>query len=217
MAMTKCKECKNLISNTAANCPHCGFVLKKKWSFIKWIGLFIAIILAVNIFKAVLSTTDTGKQEEKSTASKKTTAGKTNTWEYSKTADVVSGKDYQLASVKSNNKINLEFPYHGGTVGYLAVRDHPRYGKSVMFQVNKGQILCSSISSCEISIKFDDKPPIKIRASEPDDRSSETLFLREYDKLVTELKQSKRTVIEITFFRQGSHAFIFSTDGLVWN
>ena len=96
------------------------------------------------------------------------------------------------------------------------IRKHPRYGKDVIFTITKGQLLCRSYDGCQLSIKFDDKPPIKVSANEPEDHSNETLFLQGYERLVKELKTSKKTVVEVTFYQQGNRTFEFNTADLEW-
>ena len=45
MAMIKCKECKNDVSNTAKTCPSCGANLQKRWK-----ELFIVPLIGVWIY-----------------------------------------------------------------------------------------------------------------------------------------------------------------------
>jgi hypothetical protein len=90
----------------------------------------------------------------------------------------------------------------------------PRYGKDVIFSVNKGQILCDVIDGCSITVKFDDKKAIRVHAVEPNDHSSDSLFLMGYDKLYKEMKASKKMWVEITFFQNGTRGFEYNIDGL---
>lgn len=134
-------------------------------------------------------------------------------WKYEEQLDEMTGKNVAQAQVSSLNTIELEFPYNGGTKGFLILRKHPRYGNDVIFQVNKGQIQCSS-SDCAIMIKFDDAAPILVQANKAEDGSSDILFLSGYNNLVKKLKDSKKVVVEITFFRGGAQHFAFSVEQL---
>lgn len=133
-------------------------------------------------------------------------------WEYSSDIDTMTGKPIQSAFTISKNKVELEFPYQGGTYGLIRVRKHPRFGSDVIFQVNKGQILCGTSSGCSIVVRFDDQKSMKVQANEPSDHGSETLFLEGFSKLTSLLKKSKVVVIEVTFFKQGNRQFKFNVD-----
>jgi len=138
-------------------------------------------------------------------------------WSYSNYTDKISGKESKIVTLASTNTHQLNFPYNGGTRGTLTLRKHPRYGKDVIFSVNKGQLLCSS--DCLISIKFDDKKAYSVGASEPTDHSNNELFLSqyEYNKLLKNFKQSKKVLVEVTFFQEGARIFEFNTTDLKWD
>jgi len=138
-------------------------------------------------------------------------------WNYSTYIDQMSGMITKEATLSSTNTHQLVFPYNGGTRGTLILRKHPRYGNDIIFSVNKGQLLCGD--GCFISIKFDDKKPYSVGASEPDDHSSTVLFLSKYDynKLLKDFRNSKKVLVEVKFFQQGTRVFEFDTTGLKWN
>lgn len=48
MAMTKCKECKMLISSQARSCPSCGYAAKKT-SFVTWLALFAVVVIGFSM------------------------------------------------------------------------------------------------------------------------------------------------------------------------
>lgn len=213
MAIIKCSECNSEVSSQAEKCPHCGYVLKKKRSVLKWVLLIFLAVVIINVISAfnevskITGTTLPPKQDKLESKS----------WHYDKRKDEISDKDFRSATATSTNTEQLEFPYQGGTVGYLTVREHPRFGKDIIFQVNKGQILCSASRGCEVSVKFDDKVARKLRANEPSDHSSDTLFLQNYAELLPQIKASKTMIVEITFFQQGSRSFKFNTSELKWD
>lgn len=214
MALVKCHECGQEVSTEADKCPHCGAKPKKKTSLFTWI---IAIFFGFIFFRAVLapSSSSTATPASSPTATQPQ-APQPKTWDYSTETDKVSNKQGKSASITSNNTFQLDFPYQGGTVGFLVVRKHPRFGKDIIFFVNKGQILCRSYDGCQVSVKFDDKPAYKVNASEPADHSSDTLFLQGYDRLVKDMKTSKKALVEVTFYQQGNKGFEFNTEGLKW-
>lgn len=216
MSLIKCHECGKEVSDEAGQCPHCGAKPKKKTSLLTWI---IALFVGYVIFRTVLvsnSTPTTPASLTPSPSNTTQTAPAKPTWNYDSNKDEVSGKDGKSAMLQSINSHNLDFPYQGGTRGMLIVRKHPRHGKDVIFNITKGQLLCG-VQDCLVSVKFDDKPPIKVTASAPADHSHETLFLSGFDRLVKGFKESKTTIIEVTFYQQGSKTFEFPTEGLKWD
>ncbi|MGA1870140.1 MAG: hypothetical protein ACMUJM_16510 [bacterium] len=61
MALIRCKECNNEISDKADQCPHCGVKIEKGLTFFKVIGYFfltifglIFIMIALFIIAAVM-------------------------------------------------------------------------------------------------------------------------------------------------------------------
>ena len=57
-------------------------------------------------------------------------------WEYRDYEDKASGKTAFKASLLSENKINLSFPYSGSQNGTLSVRNHPRWGKNIFYDLS---------------------------------------------------------------------------------
>jgi hypothetical protein len=214
MALIKCHECGQEVSTEADKCPHCGAKPKKKTSIFTWI---IAIFFGLILFRAVLAPSSSSNSiPPSSPIAIQPQAPQPKTWDYSTETDKVSDKPSKRASIASNNTFQLDFPYQGGSIGVLVVRKHPRFGKDVIFSVSKGQLLCTSYNGCQVSVKFDDKPAYKVSAEEPADHSSDTLFLQGYEKLVKDMKASKKALVEVTFYQQGNKSFEFNVEGLKW-
>lgn len=53
-------------------------------------------------------------------------------------------------------------------------------------------------------------------AAEPADHSTTVLFLRNYDRFVTNLRKANSVSIEAQFFQQGTRVFHFNVSGLKW-
>jgi hypothetical protein len=136
-------------------------------------------------------------------------------WEYSEDKDKMRGTTSRYASLRSENEVDLDFPY--GTVhGTLWVRRRPEDGLSVMFAVDKGQILCNAFSNSRVSIKFDDGPVQSFRCTDSSDGSSDTAFIEGASRALSGLKNAKRTIVEAEFFQKGRQQFVFNTAGLNW-
>lgn len=79
-------------------------------------------------------------------------------WEYSQSEDKMTNKITKNAVIESKS---FSLPYTKNTLqyGHLYVRQHPKYGLSVMLKLTEGSIVCI-IYNCEINVRFDSAQPI---------------------------------------------------------
>lgn len=125
------------------------------------------------------------------------------------------GTTTKLASVQSENSVDLDFPY-GAVHGQIWIRKRPEDGLNVAFEVDKGQVLCHSFSGGYVSVKFENGPIQKFSCTGSSDGSSETAFLLNEERALSALKRAKRTIVEAEFFQKGRQQFVFDTAGLEW-
>ena len=121
---------------------------------------------------------------------------------------MAKGTIYQ-ASVESLNTVNFDFPYAGPQHGTLTLRTHPRYGKDIIFSIERGQIPCPSYDGCSVLVRFDDGPSIRYSAAGPEDNSSETVFIRDYSGFVGRMLKAKTVRIAPNVYQNGSPVFQF--------
>lgn len=144
-------------------------------------------------------------------------AASASAWTYQVDVDKMTNKKTSYALAQSTSSLNLGFPYQGRNMGLLTVRQHPQYGLDVIFSVDKGQLTCSSYSSCEVLVKFDDGKPVRFSGTEPADNSSDTIFLDNKKRFIDAAKKAKKILVQVQFFQQGTHVLEFSVPGsLVW-
>lgn len=137
-------------------------------------------------------------------------------WSYSEDRDQMRGDLARYASVISENQVDLDFPY-GEVNGTITIRKRPSDGLNIMFSVDKGQILCNSFENSHISAKFDDGSVRKYRCTGTSDGSWETAFIQDEHAFLSELRRSKRAIIEAEFYQKGNQQFTFQTADLKWN
>jgi hypothetical protein len=137
-------------------------------------------------------------------------------WQYFNKKDDMSGEIGHLAWTSSTNRIQLEFPYQGGTRGWFKLQNHPRFGEKIIFQIDKGQLICNNYDGCTVVLKFDDNPPVGYHATQPSDYSSTELSISGYDEILENLKTSKYLIIEAEFYQAGMQHFKFNINGLEW-
>lgn len=93
------------------------------------------------------------------------------------------------------------------------LRKHPRYGGDVIFSIEKGQLLCRSYSGCPVQLRFDDDKPYTVQGQEPGDNSTEAIFLPGYKSIASRLGKSKKLLVEVGVYQNGSQIFEFDVAG----
>ncbi|WP_426484278.1 hypothetical protein [Flavobacterium sp. 2] len=138
---------------------------------------------------------------------------KNNVWEYHQSIDKMTSKSIKFAQIISNESLNLEFPYDGNNYGHLTLRknDHT----DIYLSIDKGQI-SGGYDNNFIKVRFDDEKPIKFSYSEPQDNSSDLIFIDNEIKFLSKLKKSKKILISLPLYREGNQILEFNTIDLKW-
>jgi hypothetical protein len=134
-------------------------------------------------------------------------------WHYDASEDQMTSGKRKIAWVSSTNSVSFGFPYNGEQQAQLTLRTDPRFGKSVIFGLEKGQILCSAFDSCTVQVRFDDEKPTKYAASGPSDQSTTVIFIEDYGRFLAKLRKAKRVRISTNIYQQGSPVFEFDVSG----
>lgn len=129
MALVKCKECGEQISNKAKTCPKCGAAQPKKTSAFTWI---VALFFAAIIFAAMQgndTTSPSRSTSESPRAGNQASAPSTSTsaerpeptWRTTVSRDEMTGeqKSFAMSPTVPSTRL-MDFPYRG-TTGTLAV------------------------------------------------------------------------------------------------
>lgn len=134
-------------------------------------------------------------------------------WFYNHSDDSMGKGIIHQAHVSSSNTVNFDFPYSGTQNATLSLRIHPRNGKDVIFRIEKGQILCHAYQDCTVLVRFDDESPTKYSAVGAADNSTETIFIRNYEKFIGKVLKAKRVRIAANIYQQGTPVFDFDVSG----
>lgn len=137
------------------------------------------------------------------------------TWNYSDGEDNMSGKPVRRAYVSSLNTVDFKFPYSGVQRATLTIRKHPRWGTSVYVAIEKGQFVCG-YDDCDVRVRFSKGNALRMSASEPDDHSSNLLFISSASSFVAQARKSEKIYIEADFYQEGSRVFEFDSSDLEW-
>jgi hypothetical protein len=132
-------------------------------------------------------------------------------WNYSHSENKMKpGNDY-FAELLSSNIVEFDSPYDGQQHAMLIIRDSRTYGKDIIFQITQGQLICSPYNDCKIKVRFDDKEPMIFRVLEPDDHSTVSLFIQNYNVFMKNLKTSKHIKIQPNVYMNGNPVFEFNS------
>lgn len=184
------------------------------------IGVFVAILIAISLWKAheptqtiSLINLDDGMTATERHENALKTAGAH--WAVSSPVDEMTDKPYVFASVTSINEVDFDFPYDGGSVLTMNIREKDNES-DVFFRISKGQFVCSEYSGTDIiTMRFDDEAPQKFKASESSTNDSKYLFVaRSSDakKIIQRCKTAKAIKVKLNFFSEGSRIFNFEVE-----
>lgn len=157
-------------------------------------------------------------KEEIDTESVSMDVKKKSDWKYSETEDEMIDKPIYFAYIESENKVDFDFPYDGGSRLAFIIRESPQYGNDMYIKISKGQFN-AGIDGDKIQIRFDNDEAFTIKCSSPSDLSADQLFLRssEFDRILKLIKESKTMKIKAEFFDEGTRTFRFNIEGLEWD
>lgn len=242
MALTNCKECGHQISKTATQCPNCGAKIKRTSLFTKLVAGFFALAFLVAIFGGGGSYSDRAEEAEKAAAEQTRIAALSPEqqaaekerlakealekqeqrlhslglrWNYDESPDQMGRGTVKLAYVRSLNEVQFDFPYREPQRATLQLRKHPKYGNDVILNIERGQFLCR-FDGCAVSVRFGEGKPQTFSAVEPEDNSTTTIFISNYDRFTKNLRRASKVFVEAQFYQEGNRVFEFDTAGLKW-
>ncbi|RVT78544.1 hypothetical protein EOD40_04735 [Flavobacterium sufflavum] len=137
-----------------------------------------------------------------------------NKWQYDSSIDKMTSKTSKFATITSNESLDLDFPYDGVNWAYLTLRK--KNGTlNIYLKIDKGQIH-GGYENNYIEVRFDEDKPITFSYSEPEDNSSDLIFIDNETKFLSKLKKSKKTLIGIPLYQNGTQILEFNTENLEW-
>ena len=227
MALIKCKECGAEVSSEAKTCPKCGKGIAPRMGC----GALLGVLLLGGIIISAFSSLDSsGTRKDSSSPPENSLAAidaqpalapesklPGSQWSYHQSEDAMSKGAIYQALVSSSNTVNFSFPYAGAQKAELILRTHPRYGKDLVFRIERGQILCRSYEDCAVLVRFDDEQAVNYAATGAADNSTETIFIRDYARFAKKMLKAQRVRIAANIYQEGAPVFEFDVRGFDQN
>lgn len=133
-------------------------------------------------------------------------------WDYRTIPDEMRDKPTLMACKTSDTPVRLEWPYET-QMPELCIRQSAQFGLDAIVRLPAGgQFTCRAYSGCSVNIRFDDGAVQKFIAAEAADGSSDTLFIRNAQRFLTALKNSKIVRVEAEFYQAGMQTMTFDTE-----
>lgn len=188
-------------------------------------GCLIAIVIIIGLAligaifggsdEEVQTTTKTEtvneQQEPKETTEKEVKRQKTK-WVYQEETDEMTDSKTKYASIVSDNEVDFDFPYQGGSKLTLVIRQSKKYGTDAYIKIDPGQFINNEYSGDnKVNVRFDENSPVKYTMADPTDISQDVLFFRDAKGFIKKCKEAKTIRIEPQFFQEGRRVFTFTT------
>ena len=145
----------------------------------------------------------TEKTEKKSAKSK---------WTYQEETDEMTDSKTKYAFIVSDNEVEFDFPYNGGSKLTLTIRQSKKYGTDAYIKIEPGQFINNEYNGDnKVNVRFDEEAPTKYSMADPTDISHDLLFFRDAKGFIKKCKEAKTIRIEPQFFQEGRRVFTFTT------
>lgn len=135
------------------------------------------------------------------------------TWSLQTKQDEMDDSKSYWYSLQSDNYANFDFPYEGNSYLTITVRWMKKYGYDVLLEITDGQMVGDEYNGTNyVRVRFDGGKVQKFYYNEPNDGSSNLVFLRNAQKFIEKCKNAKDIIIEQEFYQEGVHQFKFHVD-----
>nr|WP_154926657.1 hypothetical protein [Pantoea agglomerans] len=145
-------------------------------------------------------------------------------WITSYNNDEMRGTAQKFIQTESDNSVEFEFPYNGGSKMAIVLRSKKTELKEgqkpedlqpseALLVVSKGQFSCNSFNDCHVSVKFDGEKIQKFSMSESGNGNSDVIFFDQSSSFIKNLSSHKKVIIEAEFYQAGAKQFKFDLEG----
>ena len=113
------------------------------------------------------------------------------TWSLQTKQDEMDDSKSYWYSLQSDNYANFDFPYEGDSYLTITVRWMKKYGYDVLLEITDGQMVGNEYNGTNyVRVRFDGGKVQKFYYNEPNDGSSNLVFLRNAQKFIEKCKNA---------------------------
>ncbi|PTS71929.1 hypothetical protein DBR33_00720 [Stenotrophomonas sp. HMWF022] len=134
-------------------------------------------------------------------------------WHYLSSNDPMTSKASLGAVVLSSNTHEFAPPYSKPQNATLTLRKHPQHGSDVILGIERGQLLCTSYSGCEVLVRFGESEAKTYKAYGPDDNSSQSLFIQGYADFLRRMQAVDTVRVQAGVYQEGLPTWEFDVSG----
>lgn len=191
----------------------------KVWTGIK---LVVGLIFGWIVFSCTTAMTDSGVVEKLAALPPAPAiaqpAPPPKGWQYQNSSDPLTGKPEAYATLVSDNQLSLDSPYRGRNYGKLTIRQSPRFGLNVYFEIEQGQLICGySTDECAVRVAFDGKAPQRFGMVKPADSSSTILFFADERRFIKAALAATEIRLAAVVYQAGEPTLTFkAAPPLIW-
>lgn len=131
---------------------------------------------------------------------------------YQESEDEMTDSKTKYASITSDNKIELDFPYGECQLSYT-IRSGKKYGTDVYLVISSGQFYGSEYDGDNyVTVRFDSNKAERYYYTEAADNDTKTIFLNNAKKFIDNAKKATEIKIEVPLYQAGRPIFKFKVD-----
>ena len=131
-------------------------------------------------------------------------------WQFVNDEDEMTGKVSKYAILESNNVVEFDPPYDGGSTGMIMLDEK---GVAIL-TISNGQFMVPS-EYVSWRFKFDNSAPINMIVRQSRERS-DAVIINNSPRFINKLKESSSLMIEARFYQEGNRMLKFNVGGLHW-
>jgi Superinfection immunity protein len=134
-------------------------------------------------------------------------------WKFDEKNDEMRDEKTYFETVVSQNKLDFDFPYNGGSDITLVVRHGNTPEFELLLVVSKGIFDCKEYLQDTIAVKFDSRPVEKYKCGNSSIGNSNVLHIEDVAAFMYQLKTSNKLVVEAPFYQAGKRQVSFNISG----
>lgn len=172
------------------------------WKMFKVLVVGSFLLGALVVFSVFYASDEARQHQEK--LSSKAAEG----WSVTEQVNKMDNIKDTIYSLQSQNTVNFKFPYSGKQRGRLVLRKKGDKFQDAYFSIKKGQMMCTL--GCSARVRFGNEEPVEYSMVGPSDQSTETIFFKNHNAFIQNLKKVDSVLIEVTVYNEGQRVFEFS-------